>query len=135
MIFKTIADEANYYRDLTDYKLMGNGYVMVMLDGRSFSKMINNKFNKPFDKDFIKIMNETAKYLCENVYGCVLGYVQSDEISLVIKDTNESDGFFGYRMCKILSILSSMATGKFNQLMTLYQLKNIRSVDIVTIKK
>ena len=31
MIFKTIADEANYYRDLTDYKLMGNGYVMVML--------------------------------------------------------------------------------------------------------
>ena len=67
MIFKTIADEANYYRDLTDYKLMGNGYVMVMLDGRSFSKMIKNKFKKPFDKDFINMMNETAKYICENV--------------------------------------------------------------------
>lgn len=129
MIFKTIADEANYYRDLTDYKLMGNSYVMVMLDGRSFSKMIKNKFKKPFDKDFINMMNETAKYICENTYGCVLGYVQSDEISLIIKDTNENDGFFGYRMCKILSILSSMATGKFNQLMTLYQLKNHPSIN------
>ena len=33
MIFKTIADEANYYRDLTDYKLMGNGYVIAAVVG------------------------------------------------------------------------------------------------------
>ena len=129
MIYKTLGEEALYYRSLTDYRLMPNGYIICMLDGRSFSKMIKNKFDKPFDKDFINMMNETAKYLCENVYGCVLAYVQSDEISLVIKDTNESDGFYAYRINKILSILSSMATGKFNQLMTLYQLKNHPSIN------
>ena len=110
MIYKTLGEEALYCRSLTDYRLMPNGYIICMLDGRSFSKMIKNKFDKPFDKDFIKMMNETAKYLCENVYGCVLAYVQSDEISLVVKDTNESDGFFAYRINKILSILSSKAS-------------------------
>lgn len=129
MIFKTIADEANYYRDLVDYKLMGNGYIMVMLDGRSFSSMIKNKFKKPFDDDFVNMMNETAKYVCENVYGCVLAYVQSDEISLVIKDDGESDAFFGYRLCKLQSIIASIATSKMNQLMIYYNMQNHPSVN------
>lgn len=38
MIFKTLEEKCNYYRSLTDYKLLPNGYIVVMLDGRSFSK-------------------------------------------------------------------------------------------------
>ena len=122
MYFKSLEDKMLYYRSLSDYKLLPNSYVICMLDGRSFSKLIKNKFKKPFDDDFIQMMNETAEYLCENVEGCKFGYVQSDEISLLISDNDTplTDSFFKYRLCKIQSILASMAASKFNQLMFKY---------------
>lgn len=125
MQFKNLEDKCLYYRGLTDYKLLPGSYVIVMLDGRSFSKLIKNKFNKPFDDDFIDMMNETAKYVCENVQGCKLAYVQSDEISLVLTDfdTPTTDAFFGYRLCKMQSIIASLATAKFNQLMLSHNLE------------
>jgi len=127
MRFETLKDRMNYYRGLTDYKLMPRSYVMVMLDGRSFSHLIKNKFRKPFDGDFIEMMNETARYVCENVSGCKFAYVQSDEISLVLTDfdNDSTESFFGYRLTKMLSIIASLATGKFNQLMTLRLLGSI----------
>jgi tRNA(His) 5'-end guanylyltransferase len=124
MYFKNLEDKCLYYRGLADYKLMPNSYVMVSLDGRGFSKAIKNKFEKPFDVDFIDMMNETAKYLCNNIEGCKFAYVQSDEISLVITDfdTPTTDTFFGNRICKLQSIIASMASGRFNQLMILYRM-------------
>lgn len=121
MKFDNIEDRMLYLRSLTDYKLIPNSYVMVMLDGRSFSSTIKKYFKKPFDDTFIDIMNETARYLCERIQGCKFAYVQSDEISLVITDfdTPETDAFFGYRLEKILPLCASMATSKFNQLMTI----------------
>ena len=50
MIFKTLKDKCLYYRDLTDYKLMPNSNILVMLDGRSFSKLIKNNFKKQVDR-------------------------------------------------------------------------------------
>jgi tRNA(His) 5'-end guanylyltransferase len=125
MQFKNLEDKCLYYRGLADYKLLPGSYVIVMLDGRSFSKLIKNKFEKPFDDNFIGMMNETAKYVCENVQGCKLAYVQSDEISLVLTDfdTPTTDAFFGYRLCKMQSIIASLATAKFNQLMLSHNLE------------
>lgn len=62
-------------------------------------------------------MQETMKYLCENIQGCVLGYHQSDEISLLLIDyqTLESQAFFDYEVQKICSITASMATMVFNK--------------------
>ena len=124
MNFKNLETKCLYFRDMTDYKLLPNSYVMIMLDGRGFSKAIKNKFEKPFDDNFIYMMNETAKYLCENIQGCKFAYVQSDEISLVLTDfdTPTTDSFFGNRISKIQSIVASMASGKFNQLMLLHKL-------------
>lgn len=125
MYFKTLEKKCLYYRGLTDYKLLPGSYVIVMLDGKNFSRLVKNKFKKPFDDDFISMMNETAKYVCENVQGCKFAYVQSDEISLVLTDfdTPTTDTFFGYRLCKMQSIIASLATAKFNQLMLSYNLK------------
>ena len=127
MRFNTLADRMLYFRGLTDYKLMPKSYVMVMCDGRSFSHLVKNKFKKPFDEDFIRMMNETAKYLCENVSGCKLAYVQSDEISLVLTDFDDinTESFFGFRINKMLSIIASLATAKFNQLMFDYKIGQI----------
>lgn len=125
MQFKNLEDKCLFYRKQADYRLLPNSYVLVMLDGRGFSKLVKNKFEKPFDENFIYMMNETAKYVCENVDGCKMAYVQSDEISLVITDfdTPTTDSFFGYRLCKMQSIIASLATAKFNQLMALYNME------------
>jgi tRNA(His) 5'-end guanylyltransferase len=114
----SLQDRMNYYRDKTDYRLPKKSYVLGMLDGRSFSTKWKNKLDKPFDEGFICDMNETAKYLCENIAGCKLAFVQSDEISLFLSDyeREETQPWFDYRLTKMLSLSSAMASGKFNQL-------------------
>jgi tRNA(His) 5'-end guanylyltransferase len=123
MKFNTLEEKCKYYQSVQDYKLMPNSYVLVHCDGRAFSKLIKKRFKQPFDDDFIFMMNETAKYLCENVGGCKMAYVQSDEISLVLTDfdTETTDSFFGYRMCKLISTIAAMATAKFNRLWLSFQ--------------
>ena len=126
MYFKNLEDKCLYYRRLTDYRLLPNSNIMVCLDGKNFSKLIKNSFKKPFDEDFIHMMNRTAQFLCQNVQGVKIAYVQSDEINLLISDydTPETDTLFGGRLCKIQSILASMATSEFNRMFMLYNLSN-----------
>ena len=53
MQFETLKEKCEFYRTLGEHRLMPNGHIIMMLDGRSFSKMIKNKFKKPFDHMFI----------------------------------------------------------------------------------
>lgn len=131
MTFDTIEGRMTYFRGLSDYRLMPKTPVIVMLDGRSFSKVIKKRFKRPFDADFINMMNETAKYLCDNVANCKFAYTQSDEISLILIDYEnpKGDSFFGYRLCKLQSVIASMAAAKFNQLLALYNLENHPSIN------
>lgn len=57
------------------------------------------------------------KYLCENIQGCVLGYTQSDEITLILVDYKKftSQAWFDYEVQKMCSIAASMATMTFNK--------------------
>lgn len=119
----SLKDKCKFYQKRRDYRVDENAYIIVHIDGRSFSKMIKNKFEKPFDKNFINMMDKTAIYACENVQEVKLAYVQSDEITLLIKKPNfESDIFFGGRLCKMQSIIASIVTSKFNQLLLKYNI-------------
>ena len=62
-------------------------------------------------------MQETAKYLCENIQSCSLAYTQSDEISLLLIDYQkfETSAWFDYEIQKMCSISASMATMEFNR--------------------
>lgn len=62
-------------------------------------------------------MQQTMLYLCENIQGCVLGYTQSDEITLILQDykTLSTCAWFDYEIQKICSISASMATMAFNK--------------------
>lgn len=124
MYFASLEDKCQYYRSLTDYKILPNSNIIVMVDGKNFSELIKNKFKKPFDDDFINMMNATAKFLCENIQGCKIAYAQSDEISLLITDydTEKTDLFFSGRLCKLQSIIASLATSEFNKWFTIYNL-------------
>lgn len=85
-----------------------------MRSGHSFTR----GFKRPFDDIFIESMQETAKYLCENVQGTIISYQQSDEISLLLIDYKNlnSQAFFDYEVQKVCSITASMATMIFNKL-------------------
>ena len=122
----TLKERMKYLQWLRDYKLDKDSYILCHIDGRAFSKMIKKRFKLPFDDEFMQMMDETAAYVCENVQGAKCAYVQSDEITIVITSFKyEGDelingsAFFDYRLCKLQSIIASLATAKFNQLYTL----------------
>jgi len=74
-------------------------------------------FKDPFDEIMIGSMWETAKYLCENIQGCKIAYVQSDEISLLLTDYEEltTSAWFDKNIQKMVSVSASMATLGFNK--------------------
>ena len=122
----SLKEKCYAYQQEANYFLDSEKYILAHIDGRSFSKMIKNKFKKPFDDVFINAMNETAIYLCKSVQGCIFAYTQSDEISLIIrKNDPEGDVFFDGRMCKMQSIIASLATSRFTQFMMENILKSI----------
>lgn len=106
----------NNYENITRYYLTRRMPVIIRVDGRSFHTFTNG-FKKPFDDVLVKTMQDTMKYLCENIQGCVLGYTQSDEISLVLTDYAEitTDAWFGNNLQKMCSVSASMATLTFNK--------------------
>lgn len=117
---ETLKEKCYRLRETTNYKLNSEEPVLVMIDGRSFSKLIKKKFNLPFDNLFIDIMNKVAMHVCENIQSVKLAYCQSDEISFFIDSRPSGDKtptlFCDGRLNKILPLIASMASSKFNQL-------------------
>lgn len=104
------------YERRNQYYLQKRTPVIIRCDGRSFHTFVKG-FKKPFDHVLMKTMQDTMKYLCENIQECVLGYTESDEITLVLIDYENfnTDSFFNYRTDKLCSIAASMATLAFNK--------------------
>lgn len=105
-----------YYENIPKTKLMRRVPVAIRLDGKAFHTFTRG-FKKPFDDLFINSMQQTMQYLCENIQGCVFGYTQSDEITLILIDYQKlnSAAWFDYEVQKICSISASMATMAFNK--------------------
>lgn len=105
-----------YYEQIPKTRLMRRTPVAIRLDGKAFHTFTRG-FEKPFDEVLGKAMRETMKYLCKNIQGCVFGYTQSDEITLILVDYRKlnSDAWFDYEVQKICSISASMATMAFNR--------------------
>ena len=106
----------NYYENISKTQLMRRCPVIIRLDGKA-AHTFTRGFDKPFDGIFRGAMMNTMKYLCENIQGTVLGYCQSDEITLVLIDyTNlDTEAWFNYEVQKMCSVSASMATLEFNR--------------------
>jgi len=104
------------YEQRTRTLLPRRTYTIIRLDGKAFHTF-TAKMARPYDPGFILAMDETTKFLCENIQGCKLGYVQSDEISLLLTDFDKitTDAWFDGQVQKIVSVSASIATAKFNQ--------------------
>ena len=106
-----------FYEGIPKTKLMRRTPVAIRIDGKAFHTFTRG-FKRPFDEILIKSMQETTKYLCEHIQGCVLGYTQSDEITLILVDYKklDSSAWFDYEVQKLCSISASMATMAFNKI-------------------
>jgi len=115
------------YESVSKGTLMRRTPVIVRVDGRSFHFWTRG-FKKPFDTILIDTMQETMKFMCENMQGAVLGYQQSDEITIVLIDYQKitSDAWFNNEVQKICSISASLATLGFN---TAYS-RNIQKIQL-----
>jgi len=107
----------SYYEDRYRINLPRRTNILLRIDGKAFHSYTKG-LKRPFDSDLSDDMDETTKYLCENIQGAKIGYVQSDEISILITDydTLDTSPWFDNNLQKMCSISASLATAKFNQL-------------------
>lgn len=106
----------SFYENITRYFLARRTHTIIRVDGKAFHSYTRG-FERPFDLKLIQMMDETAIYLCKNIMGVKLAFVQSDEISLVLKDndTYKTEAWFGGNLQKMCSVSASMATRAFNE--------------------
>lgn len=122
-----LAKRMKEYEKVSRRYLMRRQPVILRLDMRAGHTFCRG-FKRPFDEVFIRSMQETAKYLCENIMGAVLSYQQSDEITIVLIDYKKlnSQAWFDNCQNKIESIAASMATMAFNKAFA----RNVRKYEI-----
>lgn len=111
-----LGDRMKEYESRNQYFLQRRTPVIIRVDGKAFHTFTRG-FQKPFDAVLGNAMVRTMEYLCQNISGVVFGFVQSDEITLVLQDYRKlnTDAWFGYRTDKLCSIAASMATMAFNK--------------------
>jgi tRNA(His) guanylyltransferase len=112
----SLGDRMKEYEGVSRSFLTKRTPVIIRLDGKAFHTFTRG-LKRPFDLIMQKTMQDTMKYLCENIQNCKLGYTQSDEITLVLIDYEklETDAWFGNNIQKIVSVSASMATMAFNK--------------------
>ena len=122
-----------FYEEIPKTKLMRRTPVAIRIDGKAFHTFTRG-FQKPFDEVLIKSMQETTKYLCENIQNCIFGFTQSDEITLILVDyqTLTTEAWFDYEVQKLCSISASMATMAFNKFFyeNVFQYNGMASMDM-----
>ena len=103
------------YEGRTKLFLPRRTYTIIRLDGKAFHTFTKG-MKRPFDEDFITMMDDTTQLLCEEIQGAKLGYVQSDEISILLTDFDKitSDAWFDGQVQKIVSVSAAMAAAFFN---------------------
>ena len=118
-------DTSDLAKRMKDYEMRDRYFlqkripVAIRVDMRA-GHTFTRGFKRPFDNIFMKSMQETVKYMCENMGNAKFAYVQSDEITIILTDydTLETDCWFNYRTDKLCSISASMATMAFNKCFT-----------------
>jgi len=91
----------------------------MRIDGSNCSKLTKRlSVKKPFDPFFAKSMAAAGIEAAKRIQGCVLGYTQSDEMTLITR-TDQSEAttpWFDNRIQKMASVPASLVTAAFNKI-------------------
>jgi tRNA(His) 5'-end guanylyltransferase len=111
----SLGDRMKEYENISRIYLTRRMPAIIRIDGKAFHSFTRG-FIRPYDDILNQTMWETTKYLCKNIEGCKLAYIQSDEISLLLTDYENigTEAWFCKNVQKMVSISSSLATLAFN---------------------
>ena len=105
--------------------------VILRLDGVAFHTFTKG-LNKPFDNTLSNIFMMTCAQLLKDIQNAKFIYSQSDEINILLTcyEKEETQPWLGYRIQKICSVASSLATRYFNKYVedvyTIYNQTNLK---------
>ena len=102
------------YEDRTRMMLPRRTYTVVRCDGKAFHTFTRH-CEKPHDQALADAMDDAAMALCHEAQGVCFGYVQSDELSIVMQDFAEihTAAWFDGNAQKIASVAASVVTAAF----------------------
>lgn len=113
--FELLGDKHKSYEARTESTLLPGCPVVIRLDGRAFHTFTRG-LKRPYDERMSRAMIETTKDLVAQTNANV-GYCQSDEITLIFKNSDHLVPFmFSGRVQKIVSVVASIASVKFNRI-------------------
>ncbi len=90
-------------------RVLPGAWVVLRVDGRSFSRFTEAHYEKPFDPAFHALMLQTARTLLEELQG-VYAYTESDEISILFRPEWK---LFDREVEKLVSISAGIASATF----------------------
>lgn len=116
MKFDELDTRMRVYETAHDLCVLPGLYVVVWLDGRSFTRLTKevHQFESPFDVRFRDMMLDTVEHLMSCGFKVTYGYTESDEISLLF---SKQESGFGRKLRKLNSILAGEASAKFSLLL------------------
>ena len=109
-----LSDRMKKYEDSYRNYLPANLPVIIRVDGKNFSKL-TSKLTKPWDLNFIQVMDRVALKLCSKIQNAKFAYIQSDEISILINsyESIDSGAWFDNCLSKIISVSAATASSCF----------------------
>jgi len=89
--------------------------LIMRLDGKAFSQYTRT-CERPYDKKLVNALNNVAIALCKEIQGAKLAYLQSDEITILIYETDfESKPWFNNNINKMLSVAAAEASSTMTE--------------------
>lgn len=112
----SLGDRMKAYEKAGDQTLPKRMPVILRLDGVAFHTY-TKKLKEPFHEGMHTCMLDTMEHLCKNIQNAVVGYTQSDEITIVLNNWKEltTESWFGNRQGKMIGVAAAMATAQFNE--------------------
>jgi tRNA(His) guanylyltransferase len=111
----TLGDRIKRYERTFKYQLSPKTPLFIRVDGKAFHTFTKG-LDRPFDQRIVNAMVYAATMTAEEMSGFKLGYVQSDEATFMLTDTDnfETQGWFDHELNKIVSVSASAFTAHFN---------------------
>ena len=113
MKFEELDRRLRVFETASDHCVLPGVHMVARIDGRNFTRLTKDihEFEAPFDERFRDLMIDTTKHLMECGFRTIYGYTQSDEISLLLHQADET---FGRKTRKLNSILAGEASAAFS---------------------
>src|SRR6185437_11784703 len=108
MNFDELDKTMRVFETAADRCVLPDVYMVARIDGRNFTTLTKTKhaFDAPFDERFRDLMLQTVEHLMTCGFEINYGYTQSDEISLLFA---QHDQTFGRKTRKLVSVLAGEA--------------------------